>query len=411
MYLSSPVIIQCILGISGCLLYIYATDGWHLFTALLIALFLLCILVYTLSRGTIRQTTALEDLPTGPDDRTATLEERLCHSKFVAVAGAAAGVLALIVLARNAGTASILDVARFYSNLRYSEETGMPVAVRGLNVLIYFSAIISNLVFFERVRLNAGRAYRYAIPSMLLIGEAFLLGTKSTVVLAAVYGLVSWRYVALRYGFKLRGARMLTRLSVVLCLLIVVVLSVHYIRSGGRVDLDGLLTKIFSSYLFLPFFALNTIVADQFELISVGYSSLMGVTGYFDNSLVQQQDPIYFESGGQTLVTNVYTAYFYLIEDTGLIGLCLALLLIAAAIGSLERKIMAGSTRSFAVYVCLSTYILFAFAGPVFKFLTNIAVLALLVIYILYSHSVTRNDAPLARPRSGPLHPRSKFVS
>lgn len=317
------------------------------------------------------------------------LEHRLYKPGLILAFGLISGLGVVLELARFASYVSPFEMASYYSTMRYNEGAGIPASVKFFNVFLYFSSIVSFLVFFDRVYGQKKAKLKFLIPSFFLFLEAFLLGTKSIVVLVAIYGFLCWRYASLyHYSLMHFSAKVFAKVAVLFFLVIATVVFVHYVRSGGRADIYSLVVKMFTSYLYIPFFAMIELIASEARFFSLDYNTFMGFFSYIDDDIVKRQDFYYFDIAGDEIRTNVYTAYYYLANDVGLIPMVFVVLLICAALVSIELYQRRGATLLFPFYIVFSSYLMFAFADPIFKYMTNILVFAVLAGYFLFSHVI-----------------------
>lgn len=387
MFILSPVFISLSFAISACFLYIVYVGTENLMATYFLVIFLLCLqvssIVWCVCNKSSRKGRGV--------NLTGSLENRLYKPCLVLFIGVVAGVGVLVELARASGYVSVFEMAGYYSAMRYNDGLGIPALVKVFNVFLYFSSVVSFLVFFDRMYSHKKGKLKFLIPGFFLVVEAFLLGTKSIVVLVAIYGMLSWRYSGLYHkafdGFRIK---IVAKILLFLLLIVAAVVVIHYVRSGGRADIYALVVRIFTSYLYVPFFSMIELVSSEASFFSLDYMTFMGFFAYVDDDIVKQQAVYYFDIQGVELRTNVYTAYYYLVNDVGLVPLLFVLVLICAALLYIELFQYRGVILFFPLYIVLSTYIMFAFADPVFKYMTNILFFVALTSYCLFSYIMKR---------------------
>jgi oligosaccharide repeat unit polymerase len=315
------------------------------------------------------------------------IEKQLLFPNLLVALGTIAGVLIFYILYKNSGLNDVLIVASYYSELRNVEEVGIPIEIRTLNVFLYLSAIIGGLIFFERLIISNKKRFFLLLPGVLLVLESMLIGTKSIVLVVLIYYLTSYRVVAIYHHHQLEFWRVLKKLAHIISIFLFVVVIVHSIRSQGALSPYEILLKIFTSYFSLPMFAFVDSASELNSVLSIGFKTFMGISVYLDESLVKRSELIYFYLFGETMQTNVYSAYYYLMDDFGYAGFFISLLTLYSAVFFFERKIYKGTIvlGVIAIYFPISAYILFSFADPIFKYLTHILVYCLLFFYLATS--------------------------
>lgn len=389
MFILSPVFISLSFAISACLLYIVYIGEEVVVASYFLVLFLFCLQMTSIfwfvcnkKKSHVEEATVLP------------LERRLYKPSLVLLLGLASGAGVVMELARFSNYVSPLEMASFYSEMRYNESLGIPPSVRVFNVLLYFSAVVSLLVFFDRMCGKRSGGVKFLIPCVFLLIEAFLIGTKSIVVLVAIYGLMCWRYAGLHHNYFVHfRVKVLAKVALFFVLIVATVVFVHYVRSGGRADIYSLVIKVFTSYLYIPFFAMIELMASKASLFSFDYMTFMGFFSHIDESIVKQQGFYYFDIAGEELRTNVYTAYYYLASDVGLIPMFFVVFLLCASLLLIELYQYRGVVLLFPFYIVIASYLMFAFADPIFKYMTNILVFLALFGYFLFSHVVKERES------------------
>jgi len=310
------------------------------------------------------------------------IHEKLFLVRVIAFIGiiSGAGVVSFLVI--QSGKSNLLEVASYYSALRYLEGVGIPIEVRILNVFLYFSVIVSILVYLDH-KYHGRRKVLYLLPAFFLFFESLLTGTKSIVVMIAVFFIVLLNVIDLYYGRKNSLIKFVKVSLGFFVILLSLTILVHFIRAKGNMDVISILIKIFTSYFTIPSFAFYTKLSEVDKIFDLNFYSISGLSVYLIDGLVKQGEYISMIIDGVELETNVYTALYYLIIDLGMVGFIIFYFLLMLLAVYLEKKIQYRSIWVLSLYIPLGCYFVFAFADPLFKEFTFVLVFIALFFYFM----------------------------
>ncbi len=371
----SPFSIACLIFSVNAFLYLVFIDSGSFFAFYTMVMFVISsLLYYFLGKKLVFNKNSVINLHHK-------ISVKLIGHKFVLLLGVVCGVFSLLILIIKSGQSDPLLIASHYSHLRYVEEIGMPIEVRISNVFLYFSLIISLLIFFEKKK-KSEKSFLYLMPSILLFLQSLLLGTKSIIIMLAIYMFITYLIVAMYYGEEIKAKFLLKKSLFFGLLLISLVTIVHFVRAQGNLGIGDIIQKIATSYFLIPSFAFFSDSGQIDYLFNFGFYSISGLSVYLFDDIVKQGNFIFFDVFDGVYQTNVYTALFYLVKDFGHIGFILIILAILVLMVFLEKQIRNGVIYGIFLYIPVSAYLLFAFADPVFKELTNILSYLILMGYV-----------------------------
>jgi oligosaccharide repeat unit polymerase len=327
------------------------------------------------------------------------IEKQLLLPKTVLFLGTISGFLALFYLTLSApikmySDHNIMELTHSFSYIRNMENIGIPMVVRASNVITHFGAMICSIVFIERLFIKKRIFCIMLLPSLFLIMQGFLIGTKSLLVGTLFYLLSSIFVVVQFHSLKINKKKFVLAVFGVGSIFYILVVIVHYIRTLGHLSFMYITEKIFTSYLWMPIVAFyeSAMVENNFVPLryNFGANTFGGLSAHLLDEYVKRGEFIYFHVLGNEYQTTVYTSFMASMQDFGYFGGIVFFIVIGMIFGFASRNVCRGSVRYIGIYFIISYFFLFSFACSIFKYLTNILAAVFLVLYCFAKSSHKR---------------------
>lgn len=322
------------------------------------------------------------------NSESALLKERLSYVNVLLIISIISGAWANIYLIKFAQSLSDQIIvgfgySQFYSGARYNDGEGIPILVRALNAVTHAGAMVTIIFFLEGILVKHKFYLKFLLPSLLLVTESIILGTKSIVIMVMIY-FISGLIISINYhGIKRINRRISISIITIFAFLLLSVLTVHYIRTQGNISILDIVMKIITSYFAVPFFALIDWMNKDMTLLPnyFGGKIFQGFVSIFSEGH-ETGEFFFMNINGTDYQTNVYTAYKQILEDFGLILSPLIFIGVMFFTIFCQRKIHNKKITFIPIFLFISNFLLFSFVASVYFFLTNIV--AIVIVFSFF---------------------------